>query len=465
MRKIKPQFITQVSSFIDQKYEIESEFDLSISTDSRSYNAESIFVALCGESFNGIDYAEQVIKNGCKIIIYTDSSTANSKRKELEVLYPEINFIRTKNSTVFLQEIAHIKRKNWKGKIISLTGSNGKTTTKEMIVHILKSFFADKVHGTQGNFNNHIGVPYTLLELDEKHEVAVVEMGTNHPGEIKVLCDIANPNDGMITNIGDSHLEFFKSRKNVFYEKKALFDEVVGNKGLFLINKDDPFLENLEYENSIKVGESSDSDFALKLSHNQVHVVDKSKKYFEEVTIKNKNVFGEHNFRNMAHAFIFLSCLYPEQVESFKDACEDFLPKSNRSSLIKVNEQQIFLDAYNANPSSMMAAIEAFESILSNNKISKDECVLVLGDMNELGDSCEDLHAQVGKKISEKGFNNIRLLGRYADFYSKGINKKQMSFKDVESYSKKWSEDKKLFKYIFIKGSRSLQLESLMDIN
>jgi len=437
-----------------------------ISTDSRSYISGDIFVALVGENFDGSKYLSQVHNDGAKILVCCD----NKSNREICNSLSEVTVIFVKDTIQFVQELANAHIKDWQSerphqrKIIAITGSNGKTTNKEMLFHLIESIRPGKVLCTYKNLNNHLGVPFTIFKIDNEIDYAIIEMGTNHPGEIKALCDIAVPNMGMITNIGAAHLEFLKDLEGVFKEKRNLFDGVMANtnsNGVFVVNCDDLYLKNLDGgTNLIKFGKEKNSNLIYSWNNNQISFKLNDKK----IILKNENILGEHNFSNLLACFLMASQVFPNEIDKLIAACESFSAKDNRSLWIKYENKKIFLDAYNANPSSMHASLKAFMDYIKQNNIDQQDCLIILGDMNELGDQTDMFHAEIGNLAKLLGALNPIFIGRYSQFYKNGFKADCLALETIEEFKNDyWSQLIKFKKYIFIKGSRSLQLESLIQ--
>jgi len=440
-----------------------------LSTDSRSLEAGNLFLALSGENFDGFKFVECTLKKGALGAIFEKKEGREEQLKKLVKAFPDRFFVIVENSLIYFQELAKIKTQNWlnsdsERKIIGITGSNGKTTYKEMLSWLLDAIHPGKVHYSKGNFNNHIGVPLTLLNLRSDHKIAVIELGTNHPGEIQALCEIAQPNAGIITSIGSSHLEHFGTQEAVFEEKRSLFDYVRKNNGpesVFVLPSDDFFLKRLIDESVIS--------FGLKDSYAKLEVEAEAVKIWlgkghSPTLLKNENILGEHNFSNLAGSFLMASHLFPGNNNSLKEAAEKFKVPHNRGAWVRKSGKHFFLDAYNANPSSMMKSLEGFIGFCHDKSISFDECLFVLGDMNELGSKSEAFHEEVGRFMLDKKITKTLFIGQYATSYQSGFLKKSTMFQSVEELRPFWEKEKEKFKYFFIKASRSLQLESLMDI-
>ena len=447
------------------KVKIPFQLELKVNTDSRKFAKGETFIALVGENFDGFNYAESVLELGAKVVVYQTTNEREEFVKTLCLFYPETVFIGVSDTLVLLQELASCYRLEWKKKnknrkIIGVTGSNGKTTHKEMISFLLNEIYPGKVLATKGNLNNHIGVPLTLLSLKNHHTIAIIEMGMNHQGEIKALCDIAMPEHGMITNIGAAHIEFLKSMDNIFKEKGTLYDEVVKNskgKGHFVVNFDDTYLAQLKKSKGLcGYGETS-GDVRI-FMNGPITTFNILKK---EMLINNKNISEKHNLKNLAGVTIFCISLFPEKAQKLILAANQYeQPSMNRSQWI----ENIYLDAYNANPSSMRVSLNSFVTIMKEKNISLDDCYFVLGDMNELGEFAEKMHQEIAAETKVLGIKNISFIGRYKDFYLKGQPNPTSHYPTKEMFNEEWKLIRKKYKYIFVKASRSLQLETLMTI-
>lgn len=455
--------IKTINSSSDYK---KKEFELKINTDSRSFQAGETFVALVGENFDAFNYIEGVLNLDAKVVVITHTDERAAFCESLSVLYPKTIFITVTDTLLFIQELATLHMEAWKkaGKdrlVIGVTGSNGKTTHKEMIYFLLNELLPGKVLATKGNLNNHIGVPLTIFRLSKKHKVAIVEMGMNHAGEIQVLCDIAKPQHGMITNIGAAHIEFLKSMENIFKEKGTLYDSVVKNskgKGMFVVNGDDTYLNKLKKTPGLTTYGEKNGD--VKIAINEGAIVFNTGK--TPVLINNKNIFEHHNLKNLAGTAIFAMKLFPKKIQSVAQAASNYQqPSMNRSQW----ENNVFLDAYNANPSSMRVSLDSFVTIMKNKNVSLDDCYFVLGDMNELGDHAAPMHKEIAAHVKELGINNVTFLGRYREFYKAGYPNPTSNYLTKEEFRDEWIQIKKKYKFIFIKASRSLQLETLMKVD
>jgi UDP-N-acetylmuramoyl-tripeptide--D-alanyl-D-alanine ligase len=443
--------------------------ELKFCTDSRKYSHPSAFVAIPGAKVNPLDIIESLLEQGCPLVVYQNEQGNDDKVKHLAANYPRTQFIAVTDSVTFLQELTHLHILNWqksseKKTVFAISGSNGKTTHKEMLAFILKSIIPGKVVATEKNNNNHLGVPLTLLEVDANTEIVVLELGSNHPGEIKLLCDIAAPNAGITTNIGATHLEFFGTEEKVFEEEAYLYHAIkcrTSGSGFYLINQDDSYLARLpETQGSISYGESAEAEARISYLEAGALIQYKGK----ELTVYNAHITGRHNKLNLITCAFIAAHFYPEQHQQIIAAAADFRPTKNRSEWIEFEKRSIFLDAYNANPSSMKAALQGFkESVLQQGFQLSESCV-VLGDMNELGENAPRYHEEVAAFVKELGFPTVYFVGRYADFYLQGYPEANKIASSAEFKSEYRSKCIKNFSIHFIKGSRSLQLESLFDI-
>lgn len=458
--KVKREYISENQFVEDQHFTDSIGGEIKICTDSRSIESDEWFLPIKGEKFDGHKFISS-LKNKCAGVIFESSKISRS-----DVLEVTGNLIQVSDTTYFLQECGRESIKSFKsrgGLVIGLTGSNGKTTNKEYLASILNAVFPGEVYSTEGNFNNHLGVPFTCLAIQESHKIALIEMGTNHFGEIQTLCSIAMPDVGFITNIGDAHLEFLIDRAGVLREKRALYDYVIENsqhKFKFLINGEDEKLLELSAQ-SESVFNSCDF---LKSSSARWSILWKG----EEIIIENKNIFGNINFQNLAFVTLFALILFPDKEKQIKDQISLVVPpKNNRSMWKKWKNSEVFLDAYNANPSSMKVSLESFmQHVLSHQK----ECgkvLFILGDMKELGDSANLKHREVGIQLANflSSFENaaVFFIGEHANSYAEGLGdlkKRSTQFKSCQDVAIGHLEN---YQTIFVKGSRSIALESLFS--
>jgi UDP-N-acetylmuramoyl-tripeptide--D-alanyl-D-alanine ligase len=410
-----------------------------ISTDSRGEVKGKLFFALSGENFDGNVYAEQALRKGAlKAVVDNPDIVLNN------------DYILVDNTLETLQKLAVLHRRKFDVPVIGITDTNGKTTTKELVSNVLGSDF--KVVATKGNLNNHIGVPLTLLSINENTEVAVVEMGANHIGEIKYLCNIAMPTHGIITNIGKAHLEGFGSFEGVVKTKKELYDYLEENEGIAFVNGDDNLLKELSRnikrifycEKNCDVNGEIISRFPfLKI---RVNIED----YGFELTSK---LFGSYNFSNIMAAVV-VGNYFMVPTEKIKKSLENYIPSNNRSQMTETTKNKIILDAYNANPVSLSKAIIDF-----NDAKFKDSC-LIIGDMFELGEYSHDEHQKMVDLIEEKGFDCVFLVG--VELYNTDNN--FIKFKSTQDALKYFENNPLKGKTILLKGSRGMHLEKLLSV-
>lgn len=413
----------------------------SISTDTRNIALNSMFFALKGDNFNGNKFAEIAIEKGAKYAIVDEIKYEN---QELGIFY-------VNNSLETLQKLANYHRNQLNTPILSLTGSNGKTTTKELIARVLQKKY--NIISTIGNLNNHIGVPLTLLRLKKEHEFAIVEMGANHLKEIEFLCEIAEPDFGYITNFGKAHLEGFGGIEGVIQAKSELYNYLEKNNKIAFVNTDDSKqIELTENLKTIKFGSQNNADYQFKyLKNNNA----KCPPIQYNSTIVQSELIGEYNLSNVAAA-IAIGLHLKVDLHDIKAAIEAYTSGDNRSQLVNKNDYKIILDAYNANPSSMEVALKNFSSI-------NGEKAVVLGDMFELGDSSKIEHQNIADLAFKFRFNEIYLIGNY--FHS--IDKENLSniktFENREEAINYFSQHPIRSKTLLIKGSRGMQLEKIIE--
>ena len=407
----------------------------SVSTDTRLINKGSIFFALKGENFDGNKFAEEAIKNGASYAVIDDQSLNNPK------------FIKVKNVLKSLQDLSKFHRsKLLKTKIIALTGSNGKTTTKELISEVLKKKY--KIISTIGNLNNHIGVPLTLLRIKQNTEIAIVEMGANHLNEIKLLTDLINPDFGLITNFGKAHLEGFGSIEGVIKGKSELYDFLIKNDKKAFINNDD-YIQNQFIGNKISFSKEDKSNYIFK----EVKDTNYAGLNYNDFIVDSK-LTGNYNYHNIAFA-TSIGLYFNISIEKIKEAISNYIPSNNRSQIIEKNNKLIILDAYNANPTSMISAINSLIKKQGNKSV-------ILGDMFELGNQSEKEHHDLIDFCVKNNFENIFLIGN--EFF-KQKDKFEIPFfyKTKDELNKHIKKFPITSKYILIKGSRVMRMENLIN--
>jgi UDP-N-acetylmuramoyl-tripeptide--D-alanyl-D-alanine ligase len=418
----------------------------SIQTDTRKLAKGDMFFALKGSSFNGNLFAKQALEAGAACVIVDE-----------ELNFADERIIKTADVLLTLQQLAKYHREQFNilpasrpVPFIAITGSNGKTTTKELAHAVLSSAY--KTYTTEGNLNNHIGIPLTILKIKPDAEIAVIEMGANHQKEIEGYCTYALPTHGLITNIGKAHLEGFGGIEGVKKGKGELFDFLRKNNGTAFINADDNYLKEIStgIKNVITYGTSGGSVTGRSVS---------SSSFLDVEIIKGANVgtiktqlVGEYNLLNVIAA-VTIGKHFNVADEKIKSAIENYIPSNSRSQLIKKGNNIIILDAYNANPASMKAAIENFAKMPGANKI------LLLGSMMELGEESEKEHRQIVKLIDKYQWKNVALVG---DNF-KNINNSYCHFYNAEE-TKLWLKNQQLQNsQMLIKGSRSMQMEKIIQ--
>lgn len=402
-----------------------------LTTDSRSIPKNSIFFALKGENFNGNLFAEEAIRKGAIYAVVDEEQYKN---------HP--NIILVDNTLTALQQLANYHRKQIGIPIIALTGSNGKTTTKELIHSVLKTTY--KTIATKGNLNNHIGVPLTLLSMTKETELGIVEMGANHLNEITTLCTIAEPDFGYITNFGKAHLEGFGGVEGVIKGKSELYQFLIKHQKTIFINADDPIQNNKTANYPRK--------FSFSHEHGDVIIKFINAQPFVELSVNNMSIhsqlIGSYNLNNIAAAAM-IGCYFNVPMDNIKNAIENYTPTNNQSQIIEQNGRKIILDAYNANPSSMHAALDNFALQKETSKLA------ILGDMFELGEAAANEHQQIADYAASLVNTDVWLVGHN---FSNTISslKKFPNFKDLEYFLSEYPVKQKL---LLIKGSRGMALE------
>lgn len=402
-----------------------------INTDTRTLKSKNIFIALKGDNFNGNIYVEKALENGALHAV-SDDDKYNSHK----------NVTIVKDCLLFLQELATYHRKILKTPIVALTGSNGKTTTKEIIISILKTQY--NVTGTQGNLNNHIGVPLTLLSFTKETEIGVVEMGANHMKEIEALAAITLPDYGLITNYGKAHLEGFGSEENIKIGKSELYENLRTNNKTAIVGSWD----------QDQINRSSGINRILSTTEAQLIETEPFVKLKYKNTLCNTQLTGAYNYQN-----ILLAATVGEAFNITTDniikGIEDYLPTNNRSQIIIKQNLKIILDAYNANPNSMEAA-------LRNLALQSDQPkTAILGDMFELGPYASDEHLKIASLAIQLGIDSIHLIGE--NFYNISIENVNR-YKDFSSFKDQRDEIKNLKGILLLKGSRGMALERVLEL-
>lgn len=421
---------------IEQLHQLFLEFP-QVCTDTRKISPNCIFFALKGDNFNGNKYAAQALEKGASYAIVDEEEFAGSD-----------NTILVKNVLTTLQNLSQFHRNYCKAIVIGLTGSNGKTTTKELITAVLSKKY--KTIATKGNLNNHIGVPLTLLSITPDTEMAIVEMGANHLKEIEFLCKLAEPDFGYITNFGKAHLEGFGSEQGVIKGKSELYDFLTSHNKSVFFNADDPIQKEKLSTVIKKFGYSQNDNefFNIKLLGADPFV----KIAIDDIHITTQLV-GSYNFTNCCAA-ILIGKYFNVEMDEIKKGIENYIPQNNRSQIIDKNGHHIILDAYNANPTSMKAALENFQQLKADYKVA------FLGDMFELGKTAEKEHQEICNIAANMNFDKVYLIGENF-FKTKSDCSKFKSFDHLkETLNNKTLKNAT----ILIKGSRGMALERILDL-
>ncbi|MGB8705852.1 MAG: UDP-N-acetylmuramoyl-tripeptide--D-alanyl-D-alanine ligase [Gillisia sp.] len=410
-----------------------------VTTDSRNILDGGIFFALKGDNFNGNAFASKALEKGAKYAVIDEKEYAENE-----------DCILVKDSLKALQKLANFHKHYLNIPILAITGSNGKTTSKELISAVLSQKFTTVA--TKGNLNNHIGVPLTLLSMNETTEMGVVEMGANHHGEIKKLCKIAHPDYGYITNFGKAHLEGFGSVEGVIKAKSELYNFLKKNNKLLFLNADDPIQQkNLRYSPHFSFGKDKEAD--VQISYREISLL---AEISEGETIYKSQLMGSYNAINMAAA-VCIGKYFRIQDSKIQEAIQSYSPKNNRSQLLQLEDMSLLMDAYNANPTSMRAALENFSSYPHEKKIA------ILGDMFELGSNSAQEHQDIITLLENSSIEKAFVTGSN---FNKVIlsNPKIEKFEKFEDLQQVLSETDLKGAFILIKGSRKMALERLIDL-
>lgn len=410
-----------------------------VTTDSRNCPEGSMFIALKGETFNGNAFAAQALKQGCRYAVIDESEYAGE------------GTILVDNCLQALQQLANYHRRQLKTPVIGITGTNGKTTTKELISTVLSRKFNTLY--TEGNFNNHIGVPLTLLRLTKEHEMAVVEMGANHPGEIKTLVHIAEPDYGIITNVGKAHLQGFGSFEGVIRTKGELYDFLRAKGGATIfIQNENPYLNGIaEGLTCVRYGQTAGLYVSGELISCSPFLSFRwtAEGVSHEV---NTHLIGSYNLDNMLAAAA-IGRYFGVSDDDISSALASYLPHNNRSQLKETADNKLIVDAYNANPTSMMAALKNFRQVEAPHKM------VILGDMKELGEASQEEHQKVVDYLKECGFDRVVLVG--PEFAA--ATHSYQTFQHVDEVLADIRMHKPQGYYILIKGSNSMKLSQLPE--
>ena len=422
-----------------------------ITTDSRDCPEGSIFLALKGESFNGNIFAESAIEKGCAYAIIDEPEYKKDDR-----------FILVDNCLQTFKDLAREHRRQFDIPIIGITGTNGKTTTKELIRAVLSECY--NVMATEGNFNNDVGVPKTLFRLNKDHDIAVVEMGASHPGDIKTLVEAAEPNCGLITNVGRAHLQGFGSFEGVCKTKGELYDFLCAHECPVFVNRDNEHLmqminERRKPETDIYYyGQSDNSDILIRgeviscapFLKFRWREQDADAGYTSEWLTVQTHLIGAYNLDNMLAA-ITIGYVNNIPFDKINHALENYVPTNNRSQLTETEHNHLIVDAYNANPTSMKAAIDNFRLMEVSPKMA------ILGMMGELGDVSQEEHQKIITLLEEAHFNEVWLVG--SEFQK--VKSPFRTFANVDEVKQAVAQEQPIGRYILIKGSNSTHLYEL----
>lgn len=410
-----------------------------VNTDTRTLQPGQMFWALKGENFNGNHFAEKALEEGASFVVCDENPGFRDKR-----------ILEVENGLEALQQLARHHREVWGGEVIAVCGSNGKTTTKELITKALSA--EKKVFATPGNLNNHIGVPLSLLRIHPEHELAVIEMGANHSGEIAELCEIARPDSGLITNIGKDHLEGFGSMENTAEANAELFDFLQKNNGLAFINSADEWNRKLQSriarhftfpeQQDDAPCELLDSGFFLKISTEGGSCLSR--------------LTGKYNFHNLACALAVAKYYGISSGNALQAVCA-YEPGNNRSQLVETGRNRVISDAYNANPSSVLAALENLAEIPAGSKWA------ILGDMLELGSDSEKEHAEIGVWAADHPEITFLAVGKEMKAFSRACTAGHY-FPEKAGLDDFLKQQKPEGKTILLKGSRGMKLETLLPL-
>lgn len=454
---------------IKQLYELYQQHPV-ITTDSRNCPEDSIFFALKGETFDGNQYAIQALEKGCAYAVIDNSSILQSFNPSI---LPSSNanpvtsrLILVDNVLQTFKDLAREHRRQFNIPVIAITGTNGKTTTKELIRAVLSEKY--NVMATEGNFNNDVGVPKTLFCLTDEHDIAVIEMGASHPGDIKTLAETAEPTCGLITNVGKAHLQGFGSLKGVIQTKGELYDYLASrNESVIFINADNehlvsilpdtawvaPYSQNVANAEGCVVGQlvACDPYLRLRWCENGLDLEDRAEEqqWYEVST----HLVGSYNLDNVLAA-VTVGLQFAVEPAQICHALENYVPKNNRSQLTETPHNHLIVDAYNANPTSMEAALNNFSLMTVSPKMA------IIGEMRELGDSSREEHGHLVKVLKRCQFDKVWLVGdEFAD-----IKCHYRKFKDVEEVKAALATERPEGFYILIKGSNGTRLYQLPEL-
>lgn len=428
---------------IEQLYEIYLRTRC-VTTDSRRITPGCIFFALKGETFDGNLFARQALQDGASLCVVSD---------------PQLEGVEgcmvVEDVLVVLQNLARYHRDSLSIPVVGITGTNGKTTTKELVNAVLSRRY--RVHATQGNFNNHLGVPLTFLSMPANTEIAIIEMGANHPGEIAFLCNIARPTCGLITNVGTAHIEGFGSFEGVVNTKTELYRHLAATEGsVVFVNADNPILMERAAEMTSKsYGKAENAAVKGSCAGSNPYM----RFYFEDgdnVYTVQTQLLGSYNFDN-AMAAVAVGQHFGVDLFDIKEALEEYVPSNNRSQFKKTERNSLILDCYNANPSSMKAALDNFDQLKADNKM------VILGSMKELGVDSEKEHRHIVERLKNSGYSRIMLVGPEFAQLVEGVGEISW-FGDSAMLKESLQQNPVCGATILVKGSNSNKLWTLEEL-
>ena len=408
-----------------------------VCTDTRKIKNGNIFIALKGDNFNGNNFVKYAFESGASFVIVDEKQAVINE-----------NCIYVEDGLHTLQKLANYHRNRFTLPVIAITGSNGKTTTKELIISVLKKKFF--VHHTEGNFNNHIGVPLTLLNINQKHDISIIEMGANHQKEIESLCVIAEPDYGLITNVGKAHLEGFGGFEGVIKGKTELFKHIKEYGRLLFVNQQDDILMNKSKDIPRMLYGPDKNEISLARESPELHI-----KWRGELI--HTQLPGKYNFQNI-QAAIAIGVYFRVEKPLIIQAIEEYNPDNSRSQVIKTSSNTIILDSYNANPTSVVAAIENLKQYQSKHKLK----YVVLGDMLELGEHSFAYHKQILETLGENEFDHVLLVGPCFMESGNSYKTKFHFFEDSLQAAKYIEQHPPEDAVILIKGSRGIKMERIL---
>ena len=429
----------EISMNLAEFYKLITKQGFQFSTDTRLLKQGDVYFALTGPNFNGNKFAQQALESGASYAVVDDPD-----------LEGKPGCISVENVLQFMQKLARYHRDQFDIPVLAIGGSNGKTTTKELILSVLSQKY--KVHGTAGNLNNLIGVPVTLLKMPADTEIAVIEIGTNTFGEIKDLCNIVDPDHGIITNIGKEHLEGFGDLEGVAREESELYLYLKKRGGIAFVNNEDDHLQRMsvtiERRHTYGIRDNADCqaeavqvmpNISLKLGDKEIH----------------SKLFGEYNLSNIMAA-IAIGRFFEVSDAQIKEGVESYVPSNNRSEIRQIGTNTVILDSYNANPSSMEAAMNSFAKLKGYRKI------VVLGDMFELGKQAEVEHMNIARLAAENRFDQIILVGEWFAKQAGSIGAK--GFENIDQAITYLRGQNLKDSWMLVKGSRGMKMERIMEI-